>query len=410
MKIQELSEKQRQIFKFISSDDVALVCDGAVRSGKTTVMAAAFVVWAMENHERERFAICGKTVQSAERNVLRPLLELEDLPYSMSYKVTTHVLTVRCGDRENFFYLFGGKDESSYMLIQGVTLAGVMFDEAALMPRSFIEQAMARTISFEKPKFFFNCNPESPDHYFYREWIESTKPGTVRIQFSLEDNPALTPAMIERTRQMYSGVFYERYILGRWTQADGLVYPMFGAGCIADDSDRRYERWVVSMDYGIMNATAMLLWGLCGGVWYQVCEFYHSGRETGVQMTDEEYYRELEKLVGDLPVECVIIDPSAASFIALLRRKRRFKVRRAKNDVMEGIRNTGACLESGRIKVCSCCVRTIREYGLYVWDGESHDDVPVKEHDHALDATRYFVNTMRVFRSGGDYRPIWAIH
>ena len=156
MQIKPLSKKQRQIIEFAQSEDMALICDGSVRSGKTTIMSMAFVLWAMQNYDRTNFAICGKTVQAAERNILKPLMEIDGLgaALSMHYKVSTRILTVRCGDRTNWFYLFGGKDESSYMLIQGITLAGVLFDEVALMPRSFVEQALSRAISFEHPKFF----------------------------------------------------------------------------------------------------------------------------------------------------------------------------------------------------------------------------------------------------------------
>ena len=191
----------------------------------------------------------------------------------MTYKVSTKVLTVRCGAKENYFYIFGGKDESSYMLIQGITLAGILFDEVALMPRSFVEQALSRAISFEHPKYWFNCNPESPNHYFYKEWIEEQKEGTTHLHFLLEDNPILTPQMIERTKAMYSGVFYDRYIRGLWVIAEGIIYPMFGKDTIVPSKERKYTRYVVSMDYGIQNPTAMLLWGFCDGIWYQVDEF-----------------------------------------------------------------------------------------------------------------------------------------
>ena len=160
MKIDKISEKQAKILDFAVSDGLYLICDGAVRSGKTVFMASGFLIWAMEYYDRTNFAICGKTVQSAERNVVKPLQENESLPYTMSYKVSKKILTVRCGNKENYFYIFGGKDESSYMLIQGITLAGVLFDEVALMPRSFVEQALSRAISYEKPKYWFNCNPE----------------------------------------------------------------------------------------------------------------------------------------------------------------------------------------------------------------------------------------------------------
>lgn len=406
MKIKKVSPKQKQILKFIRSDNLYLICDGAVRSGKTVFMSAAFVIWAMEYHDRTNFAICGKTVQSAERNVLKPLQENESLPYTMSYKVSTKVLTVRCGTKENYFYIFGGKDESSYMLIQGITLAGVLFDEVALMPRSFVEQALSRAISYEHPKYWFNCNPESPNHYFYKEWLEDQKEGTTHLHFILEDNPILTPQMIERTKAMYSGVFYDRYIRGLWVIAEGIIYPMFGKDSIVPTIERKYTRYVISMDYGIQNPTAMLLWGFCDGVWYQVDEYYHSGRETNQQKTDQDYYEDLERLAGDRYIDFLIIDPSATSFIALVKQKRRFKVRKAHNDVIDGIQKTASAIQQGKIKVNDCCKRTIKEYGLYSWDQKADEDRPIKDNDHAMDATRYFVNTMQIMKPKSDYRSL----
>ena len=407
MKIEKISEKQAQILDFVLSDGLYLICDGAVRSGKTVFMSAGFVIWAMEHFDRTNFAICGKTVQSAERNVLKPLQDNESLPYTLSYKVSTKVLTVRCGAKENYFYIFGGKDESSYMLIQGITLAGVLFDEVALMPRSFVEQALSRAISYEHPKYWFNCNPESPNHYFYKEWLENPKDGTTHLHFQLEDNPILSEQMIERTKAMYSGVFYDRYIRGLWVIAEGIIYPMFGKDTIVPTVERKYTRYVISMDYGIQNPTAMLLWGFCDGVWYQVEEFYHSGRETSQQKTDQDYYDDLERLAGDRYIDCLIIDPSATSFIALVKQKKRFKVRKANNDVVDGIQKTASAIQQGKIKVNDCCKATIKEYGLYSWDQKANEDRPIKDNDHAMDATRYFVNTMQIMKPVREYTPIW---
>ena len=407
MKIEKISEKQAQILDFVVSDGLYLICDGAVRTGKTVFMSSAFIIWAMEYYDRTNFAICGKTVQSAERNVLKPLQDNESLPYTMTYKVSTKVLTVRCGAKENYFYIFGGKDESSYMLIQGITLAGILFDEVALMPRSFVEQALSRAISYESPKYWFNCNPESPNHYFYKEWIENQKEGTTHLHFLLEDNPILTEQMIERTKAMYSGVFYDRYIRGLWVIAEGIIYPMFGKETIVPTTERKYTRYVISMDYGIQNPTAMLLWGFYDGVWYQVDEYYHSGRETGRQKTDQEYYEDLERLAGDRYIDCLIIDPSATSFITLVKQQRKFKVRQAKNDVVDGIQKTASAIQQGKIKVNDCCTRTIKEYGLYSWDTKADEDRPIKDNDHAMDATRYFVNTMNITKPVREYTPLW---
>ena len=394
MQIKLLSPKQRQIMDFVDSDDMALICDGSVRSGKTTIMSLAFVLWAMQNYNHTNFAICGKTVQAAERNILKPLMEIDGLgvALAMSYKVSTRVLTVRCGDVQNWFYLFGGKDESSYMLIQGITLAGVLFDEVALMPRSFVEQALSRAISFEKPKYFFNCNPESPQHWFYKEWIENQRENTQHIHFLLEDNPILTPQMIERTKAMYSGVFYDRYIRGLWVVAEGLIYPMFDDSCIVDALPQKGE-YYISCDYGTLNPFSAGLWCWDGKTATRIREYYYSGRETQANKTDEEYFAEIEKLRGELPIRSVIVDPSAASFIEVLRRHK-YPVQKAKNDVLPGIMTTARFLQDGVIKVSRECKDCIREFGLYRWDEKSTEDRPIKENDHALDDTRYFAYTI----------------
>lgn len=407
MRIKSLSEKQRQIMDFVDSEDMALICDGSVRSGKTTIMTMAFVLWAMKNYNHTNFAICGKTVQAAERNILKPLMEIDGLgaALAMSYKVSTRVLTVRCGDTTNWFYLFGGKDESSYMLIQGITLAGVLFDEVALMPRSFVEQALSRAISFERPKYFFNCNPESPNHWFYQEWIKNQRENTEHIHFLLEDNPILTPQMIERTKAIYSGVFYDRYIRGLWVVAEGLIYPMFNENCIADDLPGKGE-YYISCDYGTLNPFSAGLWCWDGKTATRIQEYYYSGRETQANKTDEEYFAEVEKLRGDLRIKSVIVDPSAASFIEVLRRHK-YPVQKAKNDVLPGILTTARLLQDGVIKIGRECKDCIREFGLYRWDEKSTEDRPIKENDHAMDDTRYFAYTVlrhKAYRS--EYKSI----
>ena len=225
MKISKPSEKQLQIMDFILDDCDTLICDGAVRSGKTIIMTYAFIVWAMEFFDRTNFAICGKTVSNAERNILRPFQQVEQDLYTLNYKISNRMLTVKCGKKENYFYLFGGKDESSYALIQGLTLAGVLFDEVALMPQSFVDQAIARTLSFANAKIWFNCNPESPNHWFYKEWITNEERKYKHLHFLMRDNPILTEKEIQRAESLFTGVFYDRYIKGMWVRAEGIVFP-----------------------------------------------------------------------------------------------------------------------------------------------------------------------------------------
>ena len=224
MQIETFSKKQIEILKFAYSEEQNLICDGAVRSGKTITMIIAFALWAMSHFDKTNFAICGKTVSSAERNVLKPFMQFEGLPFDLSYKITARILTVRCGKKENYFYIFGGKDESSYALIQGTTLAGVLFDEVALMPQSFVDQAIARTLSYENAKIWFNCNPESPNHWFYKNWITDGEKESKHLHFLMEDNPTLSKEAISRAKKLYTGVFYERYILGRWVRAEGIIF------------------------------------------------------------------------------------------------------------------------------------------------------------------------------------------
>lgn len=385
-----------------------VIADGAIRSGKTVSMAFSFVVWAMTNFERQNFALCGKTIASFRRNVLGTLKkQLKARGYTVTEKRTDNLLVISNGDSANLFYIFGGKDESSQDLIQGITLAGVFFDEVALMPESFVNQATARC-SVTGSKFWFNCNPEGPFHWFYVNWIKRSKERKLLyLHFTMEDNLTLAETIKERYIQQYVGVFFDRYIRGLWVLAEGIIYPGFNQSCIAKTEPREYTEYLVSMDYGIHNATSMGLWGKCGGTWYRVKEYYHSGRESGQQKTDQQYYDELVKLVGDVPARKVIIDPSAASFIALMNSLGRFRAWKAHNEVIEGIQHTAGCLQDGSIKINDCCVDAIREFSLYRWDDKKKGkDEPVKQDDHAMDEIRYFVQTTGIWRKKKQYQSI----
>lgn len=395
--IERFSKKQKSILKFVENDKRVLICDGAVRSGKTSTMVIAFIMWAMDKFNHCNFALCAKTVASAERNIVTPLIVSNGLPYRMQYRRQERVLLCSMPEKENRFYLFGGKDESSYQLIQGITLAGVLLDEVALMPRSFVDQAIARTLTFNNSKIWFNCNPEGEQHWFNQNWIIPTDKGersdTTHLHFLMQDNPIISETEIERTKQMFTGVFYERYILGRWVLAEGLIYPMFNDGCIVDDVPKRGE-YYISCDYGTLNPFSAGLWCWDGKTATRIREYYYSGRDTQRNKTDEEYYSELEALAGELDIKSVIVDPSAASFIEVIRRHHRFTVRKAKNDVIPGINTTARYLQDGTIKVHRSCKDIIREFGLYRWDEKSTEDRPIKENDHAMDDCRYFAYTI----------------
>jgi PBSX family phage terminase large subunit len=256
-----------------------------------------------------------------------------------------------------------------------------------------VEQALARC-SVEGSKFWFSCNPGSPRHWFYTEWIEKRRErGALYLHFTMDDNPSLSPAVVSRDKRLYSGAFYQRYVLGKWVAAHGAVYPMFSPERHVVDMIPNSDRYIISCDYGTVNPASFGLWGHCegDGAWYRIREYYHDSRREGIQRTDEEYCDALEGLAGELPIESVLVDPSAASFIQSLRRRGKFLVRPAKNDVAAGIRQVASALSEGRLKIHRSCGDCIREFGLYRWNLEAQSDMPVKEDDHAMDEVRYFV-------------------
>lgn len=397
------SEKQMEIFKFMYEPQYkALVCDGAVRSGKTMCMSFAFITWAFQNFNGMNFAICGKTVRSAERNVLRPITGLTYLKehYKMKYNSTAHCLEVSRGNKSNYFWIFGGKDESSYALIQGITLAGVLLDEVALMPQSFVNQALARC-SVERSKTWFNCNPENPAHWFYNDWILGAEGKKAKhIHFLMSDNPSLSEEKLAEYETYYKGAFYRRYVLGEWVKAEGLVYPMFDKSKhIISKYDKR-GRYYISVDYGTINPTVFQLWRVNYNLPNPIVlckEYYYNSRAEDnqhIQKTDTQYYDDLRNFANGYTIERIIIDPSAASFKTLIKQRGQFIVSDADNSVLDGIRFTGDMIASGKVKFCESCINTFAEFGAYVWDEEKTVDTVIKENDHAMDAMRYFMYTI----------------
>ena len=367
-----------------------ILCDGAVRSGKTLSMVVGFFLWSMGSFSGKTFAICGKTVGSLRRNIIGNLEDwLGELFYIREHRSENKLVVTDTTGRENTYYLFGGRDESSCKLIQGITLAGVLLDEAALMPKSFAEQACARC-SEPGSKLWFNCNPEGPEHWLYKEWVRKAKEkNLLRLHFTMDDNPALSDEIRQRYENLYSGVFYRRFILGQWCMAEGLVYE-FDPELHVGEPKECTGRFYISVDYGTRNPFSAGLWQVSGGKAWRIREFYHSGRDTGRMLTDEDYCDALESLAGNLPVEQVVVDPSAASFIAAIRRRGRFSVRKAKNDVLPGIRLVATLLKAGLLQFSPQCKDTIREFQLYRWEDAGEKDSVVKENDHAMDDIRYF--------------------
>ena len=403
------SPKQRAILRFPYMGYDAIIADGAVRSGKTSVMVLSFFLWGMNNFSDCAFAFCGKSIKAAERNIIKPFLRIKYLKeqFSIQYNRVDHVIVARRGSRENYFYVFGGKDESSADLIQGITLAGVLLDEVALMPRSFVEQALARC-SVKGSKLWFNCNPEGPEHWFRKEWIlKSEKRKALHLHFVMDDNPSLDEEIKARYRAMFSGVFYERFILGRWVMSEGLIYDMF------DPDKHTYTQGppslhfsgtrTIACDYGTTNPTVFLDIYDYDGTIYVDREYRWDSRDQdtgGRQKTDEEYADDMEAFMGKNPC-AILVDPSAASFIAALRRRGLYVIP-ADNEVLDGIRRTATQIQQGKLLIHKRnCAGLLGELGTYLWDEKSCKlgvDKPLKERDHGPDALRYFVNSLPDWR------------
>lgn len=397
--------------KFQGRDGI--LCDGSVRSGKTLSMAVGYLLWSMTRFDNQKFALCGKTIESLRRNVTDQLPQWMEGVMSIEERRSENKLIVTCGEKRNVYHLFGGRDESSYTLIQGLTLAGVLFDEVVLMPRSFVEQALARC-SVSGSRFWFNCNPGSPEHWFYTEWVKKTAERNILyLHFTMEDNLSLDETVKARYERMYSGVFYDRYIRGLWVSADGLIYDCFDVHQhVLQQLPPTEGSCYISIDYGTRNPTAFLLWQRESGSqrWIVLKEYYWDGRKRMRQKTDGEYADDLRAFMDGYSVRYVVVDPSAASFITELR-NRGISVQQADNKVLDGIRTVSELLKSGQLAVHQSCTNTIREFRSYIWDDKAAAqgvDKPVKENDHAMDALRYFVSTVlsrgtarRIRRPGG---------
>ncbi len=298
-RIRKLSPKQLRVMRWWQRDYDAVICDGAVRSGKTLCLGVSFLLWAMLCFQGQQFALCGKTIGALRRNLLPGVLE------------------------------------------------------------------EVRGLGFR--------------------WEERR---ALYLHFTMEDNPSLTEKIRRRYQRLYTGIFYRRFILGEWAAAEGRIYDFFDRERDAVPApEGRMECWRVSVDYGTANPTSMGLWGRRNGIWYRVKEYYYDSRREGRQKTDAEYLRDLRALCGGRRVERVIVDPSAASFLAALR-KAGFPVKAADNRVLDGIRVTAGMLREGGIVICRGCTDCLREMELYCW--ESGKEAPRKENDHAMDELRYF--------------------
>ena len=382
------SRKQRKVLNWWCRsspvrDYNGIIADGAIRSGKSVAMSLSFVVWAMSEFEACNFAMCGKTIGSFRRNVLFWLkLMLRSRGYSVSEQRTENLVVVRRGNIENYFYVFGGKDERSQDLIQGITLAGVFFDEVALMPESFVNQATGRC-SVDGSKFWFNCNPGSPAHWFKTGWIDKrADKRLLYLHFTMDDNLSLSEAVKERYRSTYTGVFFKRYILGEWKSADGVIYRQF-----ADDP----ERFILDeVPADIIIGTMGLDFGGNGSA--------HAGCLVGITrgyrsiVILDEYYRKevidpgtltddvcgfVQRSQAQVRAASIWCDSAETTLIKGIRtevfaRHIPVEVRNArKGEIIDRIRLCDMLMSQGRFFILRRCRHTIAALSEAVWDGKS---------------------------------------
>lgn len=412
------SRKQRQVLNWWMDgspvkDYEGIIADGAIRSGKTVSMSLSFVFWAMDTFNGQNFIMAGKTISSFQRNVLT---NLKTMLLSRGYQYIHHIsgetpnmLEVMKGGKVNYFYIFGGKDEGSQELVQGITAAGAFFDEVALMPESFVNQATGRC-SVDGSKYWFNCNPAGPMHWFKTGWIDKRKDKKLLyLHFTMDDNLSLSEKIKARYWSQYAGVFFLRYIKGLWAVAEGLIYTMCTDENYYTDEERpvalkSIAQKYITVDYGTANPCVFLeVWDDGETVWidreYRWDSRSEEARRSGnPQKTDAQYADDMEEFMGRAPEDqcTIVVDPSAASFIAELR-KRGFYVKPADNEVLDGIRAVATLLAENNIRINKACKGLRSEMQSYVWDdkaSERGEEKPVKQLDHGPDSLRYYVKTI----------------
>lgn len=396
----QLSEKQKEYIR--SANKRSNFKIGAVRSGKSFCDVVYTVPKRLRNVAGKEGlnVILGVSKETIERNVLQPMRE--KYTDRIVGGINNRNIAKICGED---VYCLGAEKVSQLAKIQGMSIKYLYGDEVAKWNEDVFMMALSR-LDKEYSCMDASCNPESPNHWL-KKFLDNAELDTYIQRYTIWDNPFLPEAFVKNLCKEYEGtVYYGRYIEGQWTLAEGLIYPMYNEAMkeppVTYDEEGKEippKQYVMSVDYGTQNAFSAGLWALYGDTWYRVKEYYYSGRDSGVQKTDEEYAVDLDAFIKPLGLAekiRTIIDPSAASFITLLRKRGKYRVIPADNDVEDGIRETATCMKTGKVKISMSCKNWLREVQGYVWDDKSGEDKPIKIADHAMDDTRYFVKTMRL--------------
>lgn len=363
------------------------VKEGATRSGKTYLDYFLIPRRIRACHNGGLIVLLGNTQGTIRRNILDPMREI--WTDRLVGQITSDN-TVQLFGRKA--YVLGADKINQVSKIQGAGIEYCYGDEVTTWHEGVFSMLKSR-LSYPNSTFDGTCNPDAPTHWF-KSFLDGDS-DIYRQSYTLDDNPFLDPHVAAEIKRDYTGtVYYDRFILGRWVRAEGLVYPAFSQEKHVTKTVPKDGLWYISVDYGTMNPFSAGLWCVTPEHAVRVSEYYYDGRKNKQQKTDEEYYTELEKLAGDRAVQDIIVDPSAASFIETIWRHNRFRVRKANNDVLDGIRNTARLLTARKVQISKQCADSIREFGAYAWDSKAGDDRVIKENDHAMDDIRYFVMTI----------------
>lgn len=349
--------------------------------------------------------LLGNTRGTLERNILEPMRMIWP---GLVGNIRSDNTVVLFGKK---VYALGADNKKHVSRIQGATFEYVYGDEVTTWSEEVFQMLKSR-LRCEHSHFDGTCNPDNPEHWF-KKFLDSDA-DIYQQSYVIEDG-VLPPNVVADLKKEYAGtVYYDRYILGLWKPADGLIYPMF---CperhILKQMPETEGDFYVSSDFGIQNATVFLLWRKEkeSNRWICLREYYYSGRDERRQALVSELVDGLEKMLDGTMPKHIVIDPSAAPLKVELRR-RGYHMLNANNDVLDGISDVCSMLGMDRLAFAPCCVKTIREFGSYMWDKkavERGNDAPLKENDHAMDCIRYFVKTMQLVRKGNrnPYQPVW---
>lgn len=381
--------KQMQLIQMLKRNEFKRlnILYGSVRSGKTYITLLLWAAWVATMPQDKNYLMCAKTLTSLKRNcldLLQSLIGEANFSYSISAK------QAQLFGRK--IYLEGANDARSEAKIRGMSLSGAYIDEITLIEEDFFTMLLSR-LSDPGAKLFGSTNPASPSHWLKEKYIDRQNELNLFVEkFILDDNTFLDKKYVEQIKKEYTGVFYERFILGDFVTAEGLVYPMFDKEKHLTTEKTHDGQFYISIDYGIVNPFAAGLWCVSDKKAVMIDEYYYQNKER--PRTDEEHYEQVLKLCGNYPVQEIIIDPSASSFKETIRRHEKFDMLNANNNVISGIADCMTLLESGYIKFSDRCAGLIKEMGLYSWDSDAKDDSVIKEFDHSLDQFRYFVSTI----------------